>query len=76
MKLATLYRSLKRVLKSEGVVKAAVALKYSSLRSPREVRDRIDALIHSYNRDAHPFRWRAAEARPSAPQPTIADVPE
>jgi transposase len=52
------------------------ALKHSSFRSPREVRDRIDAFIQSYNRSARPFRWRAAEVHPSAPRPTIADLPK
>lgn len=52
------------------------ALKHSSFRSPREVRDRIDAFIQTYNRDAHPFRWRAKDVRPSAPRPTIADLPK
>lgn len=40
------------------------ALRHSSFRSPREVRDRIDAFIRAYNRDAQPFRWRAAEVHP------------
>lgn len=52
------------------------ALKHSSFRSPREVRDRIDAFIQSYNRSARPFRWRAAEVHPSAPRPLIADLPK
>jgi transposase len=52
------------------------ALKHSSFRSPREVRDRIDAFMQSYNRSARPFRWRAAEVHPSAPRPTIADLPK
>jgi transposase len=50
------------------------ALKHSSFRSAREVRDRIDAFITAYNRDAHPFRWHAANVRPSAPKPSIADL--
>lgn len=49
------------------------ALKHSSFRSPREVRDRIDAFIQTYNRRAHPFRWRAAAARQTTPRPSIAD---
>lgn len=49
------------------------ALKHASFRSPREVRDRIDAFIGAYNRGAHPFRWRAASVRPSAPRASIAD---
>lgn len=52
------------------------ALKHSSFRSPREVRDRIDSFIQSYNRDAHPFRWRAKDVHPSAPRPKIADLPK
>lgn len=51
------------------------ALKHSSFRSPREVRDRIDAFIQAYNRGARPFRWRASEVHPSAPRPTIAGLP-
>jgi transposase len=51
------------------------ALKHSSFRSAREVRDCIDAFIQVYNRDAQPFRWRAAAVRPSAPRPKIADLP-
>lgn len=52
------------------------ALKHSSFRSPREVRDRIDAFIQAYNRAARPFKWRAATVRPSAPRPLIADLPK
>jgi transposase len=33
------------------------ALAGASFTSPREVRDRIDAFIESYNGDAHPFEW-------------------
>jgi transposase len=40
------------------------ALKHSSFRAPREVRERIDAFITSYNRGARPFRWRAAKVLP------------
>jgi transposase len=40
------------------------ALRGSSFRSPREVRDRIDAFIAAYNRNALPFRWRAAKVHP------------
>ena len=40
------------------------ALRRSSFRSPREVRDRIDAFIAAYNRDARPLRWRAAKVHP------------
>jgi transposase len=40
------------------------ALAHSSFRSPREVRERIDAFITAYNRDARPFRWRAAQVHP------------
>lgn len=49
------------------------ALKRSSFRSAHEVRERIDAFIRAYNRDARPFRWAAASVRPSAPRPTIAN---
>lgn len=52
------------------------ALKHSSFRSPREVRDRIDAFIQSYNREARPFRWQASTVRPSAPRRSIADLPK
>lgn len=50
------------------------ALKHSSFRSPRAVRDRIDAFIQAYNRQAKPFRWRAAEVHPSAPKRSIANL--
>lgn len=50
------------------------ALKHSSFRSAREVRDRIDAYIKAYNKDARPFRWKASHVRPSAPRPRIADL--
>jgi transposase len=52
------------------------ALKHSSFRSAREVRDRIDAFIQTYNQQARPFRWQATTVRPSAPRPTIADLPK
>jgi len=52
------------------------ALKHSSFRSAREVRQRIDAFIQSYNRTARPFRWRATDVRPSAPRASIADLPK
>jgi transposase len=52
------------------------ALKHSSFGSAREVRDRIDAFIQAYNRDARPFRWRASDVRPSSPRPSIADLPK
>lgn len=50
------------------------ALQRSSFRSPREVRDRIDAFIRAYNRDAHPFHWRAAHVRSVHPALSIADL--
>jgi transposase len=50
------------------------ALRLSSFRSPREVRDRIDAFIHTYNRDAQPFQWRATTVRSVHPAPSIADL--
>lgn len=49
------------------------ALKHSSFQSSREVRDRIDAFINAYNREAHPFRWKASSVQPSAPKRSIAD---
>jgi transposase len=52
------------------------ALKHSSFRSARALRDRIDTFIQAYNRDAHPFRWCAKDVRPSAPRPSIADLPK
>lgn len=52
------------------------ALKHSSFRSPREVRDRIDAFIQTYNTRATPFRWQASEVHPSAPKRLIADLPK
>ena len=50
------------------------ALKHSSFRSPRAVRDHIDAFIQAYNHHATPFRWRAAEVHPSAPKRSIANL--
>lgn len=47
------------------------ALRHSSFRSPREVRDRIDAFIRAYNYDAQPFRWRAAKVHPVQPQRSL-----
>lgn len=52
------------------------ALRLSSFRSPREVRDRIDAFIRAYNRDAQPFRWRATRVHSVHPSPSIADLRE
>lgn len=52
------------------------ALRHSSFRSPREVRDRIDAFIRAYNLDARPFRWRARRVRSVHPAPSIADLRE
>ena len=40
------------------------ALEHSSFRSPRAVRDRIDAFIQTYNTRARPFRWRASQVPP------------
>ena len=50
------------------------ALKHSSFRSTRAVRDRIDAFIKTYNTDAAPFKWRAAAVHPSAPKRSIANL--
>lgn len=50
------------------------ALRASSFRSPREVRDRIDAFIRAYNRDAKPFQWRAPRVHSIHPAPSIADL--
>ena len=50
------------------------ALKHSSFRSTRAVRDRIDAFIQTYNKQATPFKWRAAEVHPSAPKRLIANL--
>jgi transposase len=52
------------------------ALRHSSFRSPREVRDRIDAFLTAYNKQAQPFRWKAASVTSSAPRPAIADLPK
>jgi len=52
------------------------ALRLSSFRSPREVRDRIDAFIRAYNRDARPFHWRASRVHSVHPAPSIADLRE
>lgn len=49
------------------------ALKHSSFQSPREVRERIDAFISAYNRNARPFNWRATTVRSSHPRRSIAD---
>lgn len=49
------------------------ALRHSSFRSPREVRDRIDAFIRGYNRDAQPFHWKAAKVHSVHPAPSIAN---
>jgi transposase len=50
------------------------ALKHTSFRSTRAVRDRIDAFIQTYNAQAAPFKWRAAEVHPSAPKRSIANL--
>ena len=50
------------------------ALKHSSFRSPRAVRDRIDAFIQTYNTRARPFHWRASQVHPSAPKRSIANL--
>lgn len=52
------------------------ALRFASFRSPREVRQRIDAFIQTYNRDATPFTWRAKRVRSVHPSPSIADLRE
>jgi len=52
------------------------ALRHSSFRSPREVRDRINAFIGAYNRDAQPFHWRATRVHSVHPSPSIADLRE
>jgi transposase len=52
------------------------ALKHSSFRSARAVRERTDAFIQAYNHHAHPFQWRAADVHPSAPKRLIADLPK
>ena len=52
------------------------ALKHSSFRSPREVRDRIDAFIRAYNQQARPFKWKATAVQPSRPRRSIADFRE
>jgi transposase len=50
------------------------ALRGSSFTSVEQVCQRIDSFIAAYNRDAHPFRWLAADVHPSAPRPSIADL--
>jgi transposase len=50
------------------------ALRGSSFRSPREVRDRIDAFIRSYNRHAEPFHWRARVVHSIHPARSIANL--
>ena len=48
------------------------ALRHSSFPSPRAVRERIDAFIQSYNREARPFRWKASAVRSVHPRRSIA----
>jgi transposase len=50
------------------------ALKHSSFDSVAALIGRIDSFIRAYNRNAHPFAWRADEVHPSAPKPTIAQL--
>lgn len=50
------------------------ALQHSSFASVAALMKRIDDFIMAYNRVAHPFAWRAADVRPSAPKPTIAEL--
>src|SRR6185312_10750853 len=50
------------------------ALRHSSFRSPRAVRDPIDDFITTYNTHARPFLWKAAEVHPSAPKRSIANL--
>ena len=50
------------------------ALQHSSFASVAALMKRIDDFIMAYNRVAHPFAWRAAAVRPSAPKPTIAEL--
>lgn len=50
------------------------ALRGSSFTSVREVCQRIDAFIRSYNRSARPFHWKATDVKSSHPKPLIADL--
>lgn len=50
------------------------ALQHSSFDSVGALMKRIDDFITAYNREAHPFAWKAAEVRPSAPKATIAEL--
>lgn len=50
------------------------ALLHSSFDSVAALMRRIDDFIQAYNRDAHPFAWRATDVHPSAPKATIAQL--
>lgn len=50
------------------------ALRGSSFTSVRQVCQRIDAFIRSYNRTARPFQWKATAVKPSRPKTLIADL--
>jgi transposase len=50
------------------------ALAGASFTSPTQVRARIDAFIHAYNRDAHPFEWTKQVVFSQHPRSTYADL--
>lgn len=50
------------------------ALLNSSFDSVAMLVQRIDSFIAAYNREAHPFAWRASEVHPSAPRATIGQL--
>lgn len=50
------------------------ALRHSSFTSTQEVCQRIDSFIAAHNRFSKPFRWKAAQVHPSAPQRRIAQL--
>lgn len=50
------------------------ALQHSSFDSVAALLKRIDDYIAAYNRQAHPFAWKAKDVRPSAPKQTIAQL--
>ena len=50
------------------------ALKRRSFRSPRELRQAINAFIEAYNEDAAPFEWKKAEVHPVALAHSYADL--
>jgi hypothetical protein len=46
----------------------------TSFTSPREIRDRIDAFIESYNDDAHAFEWTKQVVYSQHPETAYANL--